>query len=176
MRFCPQCAQPLEKRHIYGRLRPVCPRCGFIAFRDPKVAVGAVIAGAGGILLTRRAMDPGRGRWGLPAGYMEWDERAEDAAVREVREETGLEVRLERLVGVYSHPDRGVLLVIYAATLVGGTLRADPEECEAVGFFPPEHLPELAFPSTHDILADWRSLVDTLNREEDPNGRAADAG
>jgi ADP-ribose pyrophosphatase YjhB (NUDIX family) len=150
------CAQPLVERMAYGRRRPVCPGCGYIVFRDPKVAVGVVVEQEGAVLLTRRAHDPGRGKWGLPAGYMEWDERVEEAAIREVGEETGLVVRLERLVGVYSYPDRGVVLIIYAASAVGGSLEAG-EESEAVGFFTHDALPELAFPENGAILADWRA-------------------
>ncbi|HEV2237030.1 MAG TPA: NUDIX hydrolase, partial [Ktedonobacterales bacterium] len=106
MKFCPECGAPLEERQAYGRVRPVCPACGYIGFRDPKVAAAVIVARTGAILLTRRAHDPGRGLWGLPAGYMEWDERVEDAAIRETLEETGLTVRLDRLIGVYSYPTR----------------------------------------------------------------------
>lgn len=156
MKYCPECAEPLVEREAFGRARSVCPRCGYVAFRDPKVAVGAIVAREGRILLTRRAHDPGRGLWGLPAGYMEWDERVEDATVREVREESGLDVRLERLVGVYSYPARGLVLVVYEAAIVGGELRAS-EESEAVEFFAPDALPALAFPENTAILADWRA-------------------
>jgi ADP-ribose pyrophosphatase YjhB (NUDIX family) len=156
MRYCPECARPLDERMSYGRMRPVCPACGYIAFRDPKVSAGAIVTRAGTILLTRRALDPGRGLWALPAGYMEWDERVEDAARREVREETGLDVTLDGLVGVYSQPDRGVVLVVYAATVLGGTLQHD-DESEELGYFSPDALPPLAFPNTPAIVADWRA-------------------
>jgi 8-oxo-dGTP diphosphatase len=156
MNFCPSCAQPLVAREVFGRVRPVCPSCGYVGFRDPKVAAGVIVEQGGRILLTRRAHDPGRGLWGLPAGYMEWDERVKEAAVRETREETGLDVRPERLVGVYSSPERGVVLVIYTASIVGGSLQTS-EESEAVAFWAPEALPELAFPENMAaVIADWR--------------------
>jgi ADP-ribose pyrophosphatase YjhB (NUDIX family) len=159
MKFCPECGGPLEQRQAYGRVRPVCPACGYIGFRDPKVAAAVIVARDGAILLTRRAHDPGRGLWGLPAGYMEWDERVEDAAIRETREETGLEVRLDRLIGVYSYPDRGgLVLVVYAATASGGSLHAS-EESEAVEYWPPDALPPLAFPENVAIIADWQAAM-----------------
>jgi ADP-ribose pyrophosphatase YjhB (NUDIX family) len=158
MRYCPNCAAELEQRMAFGRLRPVCPQCGFVGFRDPKVAAGVLVERGGRILLTRRAHDPGRGLWGLPAGYMEWDERVEDAAVRETLEETGLRVRLERLVGVYSYPARGTVLVVYAASIEGGELCAS-DESEAVEFFAPDDLPPLAFDENARIIADWSRKV-----------------
>jgi ADP-ribose pyrophosphatase YjhB (NUDIX family) len=156
MTFCPQCASALVERAAYGRVRPVCPRCGYVAFHDPKVAVGAVIEHEGKILLTLRAHDPGRGQWGLPAGYMEWDEDVLSAGVREVYEETGLVVRMGVLVGVYSAPARGVVLIIYTAQIVSGQLRVSAES-EAVEFFAPEALPQLAFSNTVDVIADWQA-------------------
>ncbi len=158
MKFCPNCAQPLVQREAFGRVRPVCPACGFVGFRDPKVAAGVLVERDGCVLLTRRAHDPGRGLWGLPAGYMEWDEQVEAAAVREAREETGLDVRLESVVGVYSYPVRGTVLIVYAATILGGRLRTS-EESEAVEFFAPDALPELAFPENASIIADWRRAI-----------------
>jgi ADP-ribose pyrophosphatase YjhB (NUDIX family) len=161
MKFCPECGGPLEQRQAYGRARPVCPACGYVGFRDPKVAVAVIVARDGAILLTLRAHDPGRGLWGLPAGYMEWDERVEDAALRETLEETGLDVRLDCLVGVYSYPERGgLVLVVYAATPTGGTLRTS-EESTAVEYWPADALPPLAFPENTAIIADWRAARST---------------
>jgi ADP-ribose pyrophosphatase YjhB (NUDIX family) len=157
MNFCPECGGRLEPRQAFGRVRPVCPTCGYVGFRDPKVAVAVIVAREGAILLTLRAHDPGRGLWGLPAGYMEWDERVQDAATRETLEETGLAVRLDRLVGVYSYPERGgLVLVVYAATPTGGMLRTS-EESTAVEYWPVEALPPLAFPENTAIIADWRA-------------------
>ncbi len=154
MRYCPQCGHALIEREAFGRLRPVCPHCGHVVFRGPKVAAGVVVVRDDTILLNQRDIEPGLGKWGLPAGYVDLDERVEDAAIREVKEETGLDVRLEGLLGVYSNLERGVVLVIYWASVAGGELMAG-HETRAVGFFAPDALPELAFPQNVEILADW---------------------
>lgn len=155
--YCPQCATPTQPRDAYGRVRPVCPRCGFVVFHDPKVAVGAVVEREGRILMTLRAHDPGRGQWGLPAGYMEWDEDVTAAGAREVFEETGLSVRLTHLVGVYSVPASGVVLIIYAAEILDGALRISAES-EALEWVAPDALPPVAFSNTQRVVADWQAL------------------
>ncbi len=154
MHYCPRCGHHLAEREAFGRLRPVCPNCGHVVFQGPKVAAGVVIARDGAILLNQRDIDPGLGKWGLPAGYVDLGECVEEAAIREVREETGLEVRLDGLLGVYTNLERGVVLVIYCASVTGGELIAG-HETRAVGFFPPDALPELAFAQNDAIIADW---------------------
>lgn len=154
MQYCPQCGQPLIEREAFGRLRPVCPACGHVVFRGPKVAAGALVVRDDTILLNQRDIDPGLGRWGLPAGFVDLGERVEDAAVREVKEETGLDVRLDGLLGIYSDLERNVVLVIYRASISGGELIVG-HETRAVGFFPPNALPELAFIQNLTIITDW---------------------
>jgi ADP-ribose pyrophosphatase YjhB (NUDIX family) len=164
MNFCPRCGHRLTEQEAYGRLRPVCPGCGHVVFRGPKLAAGALVVQDGKLLFNQRDIDPGLGKWGLPAGYVELGERVEEAATREVFEETGLEVRLEGLVGVYTSLEPGVVLVIYQASIVGGKLLAG-HETQAVGFFPPEALPDLAFEQNRQIIADWRDKTDKTDRE-----------
>lgn len=154
MSYCPQCGHLLGEREAYGRLRPVCPNCGHVVFRNPKVAAGAIVARDGAVLLNQRDIDPGLGKWGLPAGYVDLGEQVEVAAIREVKEETGLDVRLDALLGVYSNLERGVVLVVYCASVVGGELIAG-HETRAVDFFSPDALPELAFTQNVEIIADW---------------------
>src|SRR6185503_14128602 len=100
--FCLECGTALEARHHEDRLRPTCPACGFVHYLDPKVAVAVVLGDERGVLLGRRCIDPGSGRWSFPAGYVNRGEVLEEAAVREVEEELGVSVRLTGLVGVYS--------------------------------------------------------------------------
>ena len=104
-RFCPACAGPLEARQLKAGdpSRLVCARCGFILYLDPKVAVGTVITTADErIVLVRRAIEPGYGLWVFPGGYVDRGEEITVAAVREAREEAGLQVRLDGLINIYS--------------------------------------------------------------------------
>ena len=91
-RFCPNCAATLEMRESGGAQRPVCPACGRVIYFDPKVAATAVVAREGSVLLIRRGNQPGYGRWSMPGGYVDRGEVVEEAAAREVWEETGLRV------------------------------------------------------------------------------------
>src|SRR5204862_8366356 len=112
--FCPRCGAALAPRPTG---RPRCARCDFVHYLDPKVAGAAVIEWDGGILLGRRAIDPGMGLWSFPAGYVDRGEVLEEALRREVREELGLEIEPSGLVGAYSEPDNPVVLLVYAARL-----------------------------------------------------------
>ena len=98
-RFCPRCGGAFDGRILKAGdpARLVCDRCGFVFYLDPKVAVGTIIrTGDHEIVLCRRAIEPGYGRWVFPGGYVDRGEKLEDAAVREAREECGLDVELER--------------------------------------------------------------------------------
>ncbi|MCA8958433.1 MAG: NUDIX hydrolase [Planctomycetes bacterium] len=157
--FCLQCGAVLELRHLFGRSRPACTRCDFIAFEATPTAAGAVVVRGREVLLIQRRIDPGRGRWGFPAGFQDYGETPEDSARREVREETGLEVRIERLLAVElsrDNPRKLVNLVIYLAREVAGELRAADDALQA-RFFPLEALPEeLAFDNNRRLLQQLR--------------------
>lgn len=158
--FCPRCGGPLERRLLKASEpeRPVCTRCGFVFYIDPKIAVGTIIATDGGrVVLVKRAIEPGYGRWVFPGGYVDRGETLTSAAVREAREECGLEVRLDGLVNIYSYAGRAPVIVVYAATPIGGTLCAADDECLETGEFSVDAIPwaELAFPSTTDGLRDY---------------------
>ena len=99
-RYCPQCGAALAPREAGGAVRPACPACDFVLYLDPKVVVAVAVGHAGRVLLGRRAINPGRGLWSFPGGYVDRGE-AVDPALRETREETGLAVRLTGLLGVY---------------------------------------------------------------------------
>lgn len=135
----------------------MCVRCGFVLYIDPKVAVGTIIRSqTGRLVLVRRAIDPGFGKWVFPGGYVDRGEPLQIAAIREAREECGLDVRLEGLVNIYSYLGRAPVIVVYAATAIGGTLTGD-EECLETGEFSSDDIPwpELAFRSTADGLRDY---------------------
>jgi ADP-ribose pyrophosphatase YjhB (NUDIX family) len=154
--YCRECGHALEQRLAFGKPRAVCPNCGYTHFEDPKVAVGVVVEMDGGIVLGKRNHEPKLGCWSFPSGFVDAGEVPEDAAVREVAEETGIDVRLERLLGVYSQAGERVIFLAYAGHAIGGVLEAG-EECIEVGVFPADALPELAFPNDGAILAAWSS-------------------
>src|SRR5688500_13240614 len=154
--FCPMCGGDLELRTVKaaepGRL--VCIRCGFIFYLDPKVAVGTIITDERNhVVLVRRAIEPGYGKWVFPGGYVDRGEEVRVAAVREAREEAGLDIELDRLVNVYSYPGRAPVIIVYTARILGGCLACDDEGLEA-RFFAPDEIPwgELAFRSTYEAL------------------------
>ncbi len=157
--YCPRCGHALERRQLYGALRPICPSCGRVHFIDPKVAVGVLIEDAGRLLLVKRGNDPERGRWSVPAGFVDAGEDPARAAEREALEETGLQVRVTGLLDVFSRgqsSEGADIFIVYHAQAIGGPL-GPGDDAEAVGYFGPEALPELAFESTQQIVSRWRS-------------------
>lgn len=153
--YCERCGAAMEERPADGRLRPTCPACGWVIYRDPKLAVAVLVDHDGQVLLGRRG--PGAreaGRWSFPAGFVERGERVEDAAVREAREETGLEVEPGRLLGLFSATGETVVLAVYLATVRGGEL-APADDLDLVGWFAPDDLPPLAFPHDREIIQRW---------------------
>jgi mutator protein MutT len=157
-RFCPHCGGPLASRQLrHGDpARLVCQACAFVFYLDPKVATGVIVPLDGGIILVRRAIQPSYGRWVFPGGYVDRGETPEAAAIREAREEAGLDVKLTRLVGLYAYPGNSVILTVYAGEATGGSLQIDDESLE-IRAFPPAHIPWdlLAFPSTTHALRDY---------------------
>jgi ADP-ribose pyrophosphatase YjhB (NUDIX family) len=134
--------------------------CGHVVYLDPKVAVGTIIrTGDEQIVLVRRAIEPGYGLWVFPGGYVDRGEEITAAALREAREESGLDVRLDRLVNIYSY-EGSPIIVVYAATALGGTLCGD-EECLEAQLFRADEIPwsALAFRSTDAALRDYFNTV-----------------
>ncbi|MGB8645918.1 MAG: NUDIX hydrolase [Anaerolineae bacterium] len=178
--FCPQCGHALERRPVEDhRIRPVCPSCGFIVYLNPPIAVGVVAADESGrVVLVRRGENPGKGLWGLPAGYMEIDETTEATARRECLEETGLAVELQELWGVWSYfhtyKQSSGVLILYRARISGGAATAGSDSTE-VQFFAPDQIPydELAFETHHEALSRWQA---TGGRSQDTSGRQITRG
>ena len=167
-RFCPVCGQPLEPRvlKLGEPMRLVCTSaaCGFVFYLDPKVAVGTIIRMPDGrVVLVKRAIEPGFGLWVFPGGYVDRGEEIRLAAVREAREEAGVDIRLERLVGIYSYPGSLPVVIVYAATWLGGELAVDDENSE-IRPFTADTIPwsELAFRSTREALRDYFDRPATL--------------
>ena len=161
-RFCPCCGAPLDCRILKAGEPPrlVCRSCSFVFFLDPKVATGAIFSLDGGILLVQRAIEPSYGKWVFPGGYVDRGESLEAAALREVKEECGLDVRLIRLLGVYSAPGNSVILIAFVGEVTGGSLTVD-EEGLCARAFPPAEIPwdQLAFPGTTKVIRDYLTLM-----------------
>ena len=135
-----------------GRLRPVCRSCGAVTYLDPKLAVAVVLRKNGKVLLGKRGEHArAAGKWSFPAGFVERGEAVEDAAIREVREETGFEIALGPLVGLISSPGEIVVLAAYSGTIVSGA-EAAGDDLTDLGWFALDALPELAFPHDTEIL------------------------
>lgn len=160
-RFCPRCGGHLEQRKIKAiePERLVCQKCSFIFYLDPKVVAGTIFTIEERVVLLRRGVEPAQGRWVFPGGYVDRGESVQEAAIRETREESNLLVRLCSLLDVYSYPGSPSVIVVYAAEVVGGELKAGDESVEA-RTFAPSQIPweELAFQSTKDALKDYVRL------------------
>ncbi|HEX2932752.1 MAG TPA: NUDIX hydrolase [Candidatus Binatia bacterium] len=157
-RFCPKCGGGLERQIIKLNepKRLVCVGCSFIFYQDPKVVAGTVFTLNGGIVLLRRGVEPSIDKWVFPGGYVDRGESVQDAAIRETKEESQLDVKLGPLLNVYSYPGSPNVIVVYTADVVGGELAAADESTEARIFLPKE-VPwhDLAFDSTRDALNDY---------------------
>jgi ADP-ribose pyrophosphatase YjhB (NUDIX family) len=158
--YCPRCRTEMVDKKVYGRVRRVCPdpTCRFVQFIDPKVGAAVLAEQDGRVLLIKRAMDPGRGSWCLPGGFMEIGETPQETAIRECKEESGFDVEIPGLIDVFYYEDyRGSgVLIMYKGEIVGG--QAHPsDDAEEVGFFGPDELPEnIVFDSNIKTLAAWR--------------------
>ena len=157
-RYCMHCGQRLTTALPEGdsQRRLVCLDCGFIHYINPRPVAGTIpVREDGTVLLVRRAIEPRAGSWVFPGGFMDVGETAEEAATRETREEANLEVRDLSLVGVYTRPEPGVVVIVYEA--VAASEASPGDECSEVAWFAPGEIPwdELAFDSTTAALRDW---------------------
>lgn len=157
-RHCPVCGGALRAKTLKPEEpdRLVCSKCDFVFYLDPKVVACSVVEMDGRIVLLKRAIDPQKGKWVLPGGYVDRGEEVKAAAVRETEEECGLKIRTKDLLGLYSYPGRISVVIVYVAEPSGGKLIVGDETAE-VGLYSPESIPwdELAFQSTIDALKDY---------------------
>lgn len=166
-KFCPRCGRSLVERYIEieQHTRKVCSGCGYIYYLNPKVVAGAVPRQENLIWLVRRNIEPSAGSWTFPAGYVDLGESVKDAAIRETREETRLDIRLDGLLNIYSYANVGIVLIAYYATVIGGVPGPTPESRE-VRAFRIEDIPwsSLAFSSTRDALTDYVNFDTEFSR------------
>ena len=152
--YCCRCGTPMTSRLIADKPRRVCPACDFIHFVEPKVGVGVMVVQNAKLLLVRRTMEPEKGKWSLPAGYVDIGVNPATQAVQEAKEETNLQVEIIELVDVYHNPPAqggAAIFILYKARVVGGELRAG-DDADRADFFALDALPELAFASTRDAV------------------------
>lgn len=155
------CGAPLIGRTIEGRELEACSNDDFVLWRDPKVAAAVVVEADGGIVLGRRDIEPGRGLWCLPGGFVNHDEDPAQAAVRECREEINVEVELINLLGVYhvaKTTASSIVGIAYRGQIVDGSVSPGSEMLE-VGVFRLDALPAIAFPSHREVLAMYDAEV-----------------
>ncbi len=155
--FCTQCAVRLEDRPtgISGKLVPTCPACGAVHWIDPKIAAGCLVVREDRVLLVKRGIEPGYGRWVFPGGHVDRGETIEEAARRETLEECGALVGLDDLLGVYSYPGRPVVIAVFRAHLLPESAEPFPaDETLEVGWFTADEIDriEIAFRSSADSL------------------------
>ncbi len=159
LNYCSRCGAALELGPVEGedRDRLACPRCGHIAYVNPRLVVTAIpVTDDGEVILIRRGIEPGRGSWAQPGGFLEVDETVTEAAIREVLEETGLIVEPQEIVGLYSRLEAAIVVLAFEARVVGGEARETPEALQIEAFHP-EAIPwdGIAFKTTAWALRDW---------------------
>ena len=166
-RFCAACGGALRWREVGAQRveRQVCDRCGRMVYPVAKPSAGALVVRGGRVLLVRRAVEPGRGKWDIPGGFLEPDELPQEGAIRELHEETGLAITITDLLGFYvdDYPygppgSAEKVLIVYFLATASGEARSD-DDAAAVGWFAPDELPgpdDLAFPNLIPALDDLR--------------------
>lgn len=155
-KYCPRCGTELKLRKKEGRKRLYCPACAWINYENPLPSSAALVRNKRGeILLVKRGVEPGKGKWALPSGFIEIDETAEEACLRELEEETRLRGKIVKLIGVYSQESliyKNVLIIGYEVETHGSiTPGSDSLRAE---FFPLDRLPEIVFSSHREIIRD----------------------
>ena len=159
LNYCTRCGAPLRLTQVEDeeRERLLCTDCGYIAYVNPRLVVSTIpVTDAGEVVLLRRGLEPGRGNWAQPGGFLEIDETVHEGAVRETLEEIGLVVEPGEIIGLYSRPEAAVVVLVFEARIASGEARTSPEALEVRAFLP-EAIPwqEIAFRTTTWALRDW---------------------
>ena len=159
---CPKCGSALEFGVYEGEEvdRLHCKACGLVIYDNPAPTACALITRGDQLMLTRRGIEPALGAWDLPGGYIEVGEHPEEALIREMAEETGLEVRISALAGFFldTYGDCGTdtLNICFHAEIVGGEEEPGSDVAE-IGWFTSDLIPDnLAFRNTREAIAVWR--------------------
>ena len=159
LRYCTRCGTELAFGAVEGedRDRLACPSCGLISYVNPRLVVTTIpVNDAGQVVLLRRGIEPGRGWWAQPGGFLEVDETVTEAAIRETLEETGLIVEPGEILGLYSRLEAAVVVLALESRVTGGEYRLNPEALE-IRAFDARDIPwdGIAFTTSHWALHDW---------------------
>lgn len=157
--WCPRCREKLVVGKVDDTVRPHCPACGFVYYQNPAPAAGAIIVRDKSILLVQRSVDPARGDWCIPAGFTEWTEHPQQTAIRELKEETGLDISITGMFDVFmgmDDPRTHAVLILYHAEITGGELRPGDDADDARYFDFNSLPPNIAFQAHRDALALYR--------------------
>lgn len=155
-RFCPGCSNKLQQKILDGRLRLVCNQCGFVFWNNPKPTTSIILEKNKKILLLQRSEEPFRDYWVLPGGYVENDENPALTIKREVKEETGLDVIINKIVAIYlidNDPRGNSIDIVYFGIITGGKLRL--KEHNQAKFFSPNDLPNLIAYKHREVVINW---------------------
>jgi 8-oxo-dGTP diphosphatase len=163
MIYCPRCAHPLTDQMRYGQMRRCCDSCGFVYFRDPVVAVVVLAIRDGQALMVKRDVEPEMGKWAFPAGYIDYGEDPRRAGVREVHEETGMDVTITRLIDVLG-PDtsagaKASIVILLEGAIAGGVLQPQDDASDAA-FLSLDNLVQhslASFASVQVLVDYWKS-------------------
>lgn len=162
-KFCPWCGRLLAEKKLDGRNRHACPNCGYVWYKNPVPAAGAIIHNENGLLLVKRKFPPKENDWCLPAGFQEYDESPMECCIREVKEETGLEIKIDSLFWNYKagdDPRTMVVLILYLASITGGRQNPGDDAIE-VEFFALDNIPpNIAFSAHIKALTQFRNFLD----------------
>ena len=159
-KYCPLCGAQFKHEKIALRTRPLCPGCGYILYRNPFPAVSVLIVNKKKILLGKRSGEPGKGKWALPSGYIEFEEDFLTTAIREVKEETGLDIQVISILNVQSAflpPEYNFLSVYLLAEVIGGNASPNDDLEDSAWFSLSESLPEMAFPPDVELIQNYSS-------------------
>lgn len=166
LKYCPYCAGLFERRLIDGRKRLVCSECGEIYYENPLPAAAALVLNdRSQLLLGRRSVEPARGSWCLPGGFVEMGETMEQAALRELLEETGLRGRALSFIGCLHQESAfygSIIIFGYRIAITGGTMQAG-DDMEEVRFFDLDNLPAVPFETHRKLIAMLKEAVFPLS-------------
>ncbi|OGY22832.1 MAG: hypothetical protein A2172_01930 [Candidatus Woykebacteria bacterium RBG_13_40_15] len=138
-----------------------CKKCGFVFWNNPKPVVSTLIEKDGNVLMLKRAQEPFKGHWVLPGGFVDYDEEPEAAAIREFKEEAGLNIQIESVISAYriGNDPRGVHIDIVYVGRAGGKPKLDAKDFAKYGYFPLDRLPDKIAYKHREVIINWRKWL-----------------